>query len=93
MTIEDNNIDLHLLHVNFLEFLIRYLEGRISLSEVLQVNERIYARDPKTLSPVLITATTTLHSLKERIDTGEKINKETITNIIDDVVLELTRIG
>jgi hypothetical protein len=51
--ITGEEMDIHLLHWNFLEFLTNYLEGERTLSMVLQASERIYKRDPKTLSEPL----------------------------------------
>ena len=85
-----NNVEVHILKMNFLEFLTSYLEGRTTLSMILKMSERIRARDTTTLSPSLISATTTLHKLKESIDRGEKMDTETVVNIVDDVVLSLT---
>ena len=86
-----DDIDQHILHINFVEFLTSYLEGNTTLSMIFTMSERIGTRDPKTLSPSLIAATTTLFKLKERIDRGEKIDKETIINTIDDILLDLTK--
>jgi hypothetical protein len=86
-----NDVDLHLLHMNYLEFLTMYLEGRLSLPLVLQMNERIYRRDHATLSPILIKATTALFDMKERIDHGEEVDQETIDSLINDIVLELIK--
>jgi hypothetical protein len=86
-----NDVDLHLLHMNYLEFLTMYLEGRLSLPLVLQMNERIYKRDHATLSPLLIKATTALYDIKERIDHGEAREQETIDDVINDIVLELLK--
>ncbi len=85
-----DDIDQHILHINFVEFLTSYLEGNTTLQMIFKMSERIRTRDQKTLSPSLITATTTLHNLKERIDRGEKIDKETITYVVDDILLDLT---
>ena len=85
------DIDNHNLQLNFLEFLTFYLEDRATLQDVLKANERIYTRDHKTLSKQLISATTSIHKLKRRIDNKEKVNAETITNTITDAILELTK--
>lgn len=87
----ENDVDLHLLQMNYLEFLTIYLEGRISLLLVLQMNERIYRRDHDTLSPILIKATTELFDIKKRIDHGEEIDKHKIDYSINNIVLELIK--
>jgi hypothetical protein len=86
-----DDVDLYLLEMNYLEFLTIYLEGRLPLPLVLQMNERIYRRDHATLSPLLIKATTALYDIKERIDHGEAIEKETIDDVINDIVLEFLK--
>ncbi len=83
------NVETQILELNFLEFLTSFLEARVTLPTIFLINERIYNRDHKTLSQSLITVTSELHDLKERIDRGEKIDKETIMNIVNDSVLEL----
>jgi hypothetical protein len=83
--------DLYLLQVNYLEFLTMYLDGRVSLPLVLQMNERIYRRDHTSLSPILIKATTELFDLKERIDKGEEVTKNAIDYSINTIVLELLK--
>jgi hypothetical protein len=85
------DVNLHLLQMNYLEFLTMYLEGRISLPLVLQMNERIYRRDHATLSPILVKTTTALFDIKERIDHGEEIDRDTIDSLINDNVLELIK--
>jgi len=84
-----DNIDLHILRMNFIEFLTSFLEGEVKLSVVLQVNERIYQRDPTSLSLIFIQVTKDLHNLKERVDHGELIDKDTINNTISDSILRL----
>jgi hypothetical protein len=85
------DVDLYLLQQNYLEFLTMYLEGTLSLPLVLQMNERIYRRDHATLSPMLVKAATELYDFKERIDHGEKIEKDTIDNVINDIILEFLK--
>ena len=84
-----NDIELHILQMNFVEFLTSFLEGRVSLSTILEVNERIYNRDHATLSQFLITVTEDLHEFKKRIDHGEIIDKDTINNTVSDGLLKL----
>jgi hypothetical protein len=86
-----DDVNLYLLETNYLEFLTMYLEGRISLQLVLQMNERVYKRDRAKLSPMLIKATTELYDFKERIDHGEEIEKDTIDNVVNDIVLEFLK--
>lgn len=83
------NVDLQILEMNFLEFLTSFLEGRIKLPVILQVNERIYNRGYEALSPTLFAVATRLHELKSRIDLGEQIDNETIMNEINENVLAL----
>lgn len=84
-----DNVELQVLEMNFLEFLTYFLEGRITLAMVFQLNEKIYSRDHTELSQHLITASTVLHNLKKRVDSGEQIGQEVIINIINDTILEL----
>lgn len=84
-----DKIDVHILEMNFLEFLTSFLEGRTPLTMILQINERIYTRDHATLSESLITVSTKLHELKEKVDRKEEQDEETIINIVNDCVLEL----
>ena len=88
-----NDIDSHLLRMNFIEFLTSYLEGRVSLAMVLHINERVYTRDPQTLPQPLVEATQTLHGLKKRVDEGEAIVEDTFVNTINDIVLNLITIN
>lgn len=84
-----DKIDVHILEMNFLEFLTSFLEGRIKLPVILQVNERIYNRGYEALSPTLFAVATRLHELKSRIDQGEQIDNESIMNEISDTILTL----
>jgi hypothetical protein len=84
-----NDVELHDFHMNFVECLTSFMEGRATLPMIFQLNERIYNRDRTALSQSLIEATKTLHHLKERIDHGEKVDQDTINTIINDSLLKL----
>ena len=83
------SFDMHVLRINLIEFLTKYLEGNVSLITVLKISERLSLRDPQTLSPSLLFANRELSALKKRIDQGESIHQDVISNIINDVVLQL----
>ncbi|HSA83910.1 MAG TPA: hypothetical protein VLF20_03415 [Patescibacteria group bacterium] len=85
----DTNIDSHILRINLIEFLTSYLEGRTAFDVVLQVTERIYQRDPSTLSPVIIDVVTTFHEVKIQFDAGEEIQEDTVKNTVNDLILRL----
>lgn len=87
----ENYTDPKLLELNYLEILISYLEGKDTLPTVFKVNERIYKKSPKTLPKHLISVSIQIHELSVRIERGEKIDKETITHTICDVMLDLAR--
>lgn len=83
------DVETRILELNFLEFLTTFLEGKVNLPMVLAVNERIYDRDPATLSESLLKVTGTLHEIKKRIDLGETIDHDSMLNIVNDCVLLL----
>lgn len=84
-----DDIAIHVLEINFLEFLTGFLEGRVQLTVILQTNERIYSRDHTLLSESLITVSSSLHQLKLRIDKGETLGSDSIINIVNDNMLVL----
>ena len=88
-----DNIDIQILQHNFLELLTMYLEERTTLRDVFLANERIYSRDQKTMSKQLITATGSIHELKQRVDKKEKVSEETFRITITEAILELKNIN
>ncbi|MGH7204408.1 MAG: hypothetical protein ACREHC_08245 [Candidatus Levyibacteriota bacterium] len=85
-----NEGSIHLQEMNYLEFLLSYLEGRVTLPEVLALNEQVYKKPVETRTKSLIAATTTMHKLNERLDRGEHVDKDSITNTITGIMLKLT---
>lgn len=83
------DVELHILKLNFLEFLSLFLETKADLPMILELNERIYARNHATLPNSLLTVVTTLHSVKERLDRKEQIEIKSILNLVDDCVITL----
>lgn len=64
----------YLLHMNVFSCLIWYMDGGVSLDIILQLGERLYSRNPKSLSNQLRYAAIKLHELKEENERGEQSN-------------------
>ncbi len=84
------DVDIHILELNYLELLVSYIEKRTTLATILEINERIYKRPIEKLSKTLIASITPVHKLKERIDRGEQVDEDEISNTITDVMLKLS---
>ncbi|GEM_PF-6482065 len=84
------DVDQHILHMNFVTYLVSYLERKTDFPSIMKMSEIIYARDHKTLLQPLLTATKRLHTLKEQMDRGEAIDEETKIGFINEIVLDLT---
>lgn len=82
-------VETRILELNFLEFLTSFLEGKVDLAQIFQLNERIYTKNHAALSQPLIKISTELHELKEKIDRGAAIENEAVMNVINDCVLLL----
>ena len=82
-----DDIDVTILTMNFLEFLTNYLEGKVPLEKVFELNDRIQLQNPN--SPSLQSATTALRSLQQRLDQEETVDEEEITDSITEVVMSL----
>jgi len=83
------DVELHILKLNFLEFLTLFLDAKANLPMILELNERVYCRNHATLPESLLTTVISLHSVKERLDRKEHIENETILNLVNDCVLTL----
>lgn len=82
-------VEQKILQLNFVEFLTSFLDKKVNFAMVLELNERIYERDHRTLSQPLQEVTTTLHDVKKQIDRGEVIGTESIHTLVNNSVLML----